>query len=157
MKSEATLIFGMYGGQSDLAENLGFVVLEEPAFCLGEAKGLAKVSFPDEDGDEVYIPQSRKIKSKTMEVRVGCTGKNKGECINALAMLEICLLEAGAINVYSQWMGVGYAGCSYGGSKDAETCVMSNEEIMTVTLIFEIHEPKNFWDPYETTNIQEDQ
>lgn len=151
MSKEYSLTIKNSAGQKDLLDDFGFVVTEIPYVSRGETKDLAKVDYPDEDGEDVYIPQQMKFKARTMEVKVcyTCNLNDEGAKKSAVALdeLEAYLASGGAISVYSPWTDRGFTGCSYGGAKDAEYSKMGPYEVMEATLVFNVHNPMSTYKP----------
>lgn len=131
------------GDAKDLLDNFNFVVLEMPFVSKGELKELAKAEYPDEDGEDVYVPAQRRFKSRTISVKIGYEG-GAGTAFNAFSSLEGWLAGAGMMSVYSEWIGAGYNECTYEGvSDDLKYTTMVNSDILEVTIKFAVHNPTN--------------
>lgn len=139
MNAEYSLLMQHPGGAvNDLEDTFGFVLLEIPMIAGGEVKELAKNDWPDEDGDDVYIPSQLHFKAGTMKVKVGYTTEGGMSCQEALNILETYLSQ-GEQKLYSEWTKQGFEHCSLKGISDVDHFKVANTETITCDIDFYIH------------------
>lgn len=130
------------GAVKDLCDDFDFVVIEMPFVTRGELKEIAKTEYPDEDGEDVYVPKVRHYKPGSADIKIGYKGRI-GTSFIALSNLESWLASAGLMGFYSEWSKAGFAECSYTGSYDAKLTTMCSSEVLEATIRFAIHNPTN--------------
>lgn len=125
----------------DLVEDFGFVVTESmPAIAMMQAKDPVKTDWPDEHGEDVYIPQHTAFKAISFTIPVGYNGA-KGSASAALRALQTYLSTIGSITLYNEQRKGGYTECSFNGCDEPTISTDMEYDILETKLKFTAHDP----------------
>lgn len=125
----------------DLVDDFDFVVTENmPAITAGDTKDVVKTEWPDEHGDDVFVPRKLAFKSTIIDIPVGYTGA-KGTSFEALRALTDFLSSNGSVTIYNEQRKAGYTCCVFSGVSDAEVSLNGEFEILTAKIKFNVYDP----------------
>lgn len=140
--------------KKDLLADFDFVCLAGASYPhVGKFKDLEKTSWYDEDGDDVYIPETLRAESIELEIPIGCEGDGASDKVRAkLDALTNFLsgrsgaLDAGGLGIYMPFEEKGFNGCYLKEIKDTEYQKMGAYEILCCSLVFGVANPMNTYD-----------
>lgn len=143
------------GTQKDLLEDFGFVCLEGETFPTAtKMKELEKLSWADEDGDDVYIPNRLRCEGEDLSIPIGIDATKRSvsarsdvhgklETLRDFLVGKTEPLNKEGMRVYLMKYEIGYKGCYLKEIADIEYNQQGKYEILTCTLVFGVLNPLN--------------
>lgn len=125
----------------DLVDDFGFVCTTgAPLFAPLEMKDVAKTEWPDEHGEDVFIPNKRGYKAVSISIPVAYTGKisSSGKALRALTDY---LTSNGSLTIYSELSGCGFDICTFDGVDNSVLTPCGNYEVLECNIKFCAHDP----------------
>lgn len=138
----------------ELGSDYGFYETESKFYGGGAVKDIAKRDWPDEDGDDEYVPEAMKLKAYEMEVKFGWKGDKYGANA-ALEALQAYLL-GGTMKVYDSYHAIGRQGVRFEEISDDAELVRDDAEgdILIITVKLKVNDPKSVVEPVEGADAE---
>lgn len=131
-------------GVKDSLTDFGVVCTNIPFMPKGEAKELAKNDWPDESGEDTYIPEVIPTQAYDWEIEMAYKGALKSCYTNIKAFTDYLTGRdgsGGAMKVYSSYTGVGRQNVHYQNIGDFEFTKSNIDEVLTFTLTLRVTDP----------------
>lgn len=128
----------------DSFEDFGIVCTDVPFMPKGEAKELANNDWPDESGEDAYIPDT--IPTQAFDWEIGMAYKGALTTCHTKIKSFLDYLtgrdgSGGAMKVYSSYTGIGRQYVHYKSVSDFEFVKSNMDEVLTFTLTLRVTDP----------------
>lgn len=128
----------------DSLTDFGIVCTDAPFMPFGEVKELASNDWPDEDGEDTYIPAQIPLASYDMEIGLAYKG-GLGSCYTKIKAFRDYLTgrdnNGGAMKVYLPYPGIGRQNVYFKSMTDWEFDKSDVDEVLTATLTLRVTDP----------------
>lgn len=131
----------------ELGADFGFYETESKFYGGGTAKDVAKRDWPDEDGDDEYVPEALYLKAYDMEVKFGY----KGDKYSANAKLKTLqdYLCGGTMKLYDSYHAIGRQGVRFEAIDDDAELVRDDVDgdILIIKVKWKVNDPRTEIEP----------
>lgn len=148
-----SLLVKIDGSESavDVLQAYGMVLEDMPSVIPLTPKNIYSHSWPDEDGDDEYIPEVIRYEAVKAEFTFGCRSYSADNTVFDMLSAFIAFLQSGTFSFYGERSGIGRQHVRFAELHDdarySRHTLRRNgadvtEEILSFTVTFKINDPK---------------
>lgn len=150
----------MYMGAAvkDSLKDFGIVCTEVPFLPFSEMKELPTRDWPEEDGEDVYVPSRLAMKAYDMEISFCYKGGAKSAYDGIKKFIDYLTGEDGespVLKIYSPYTGIGRKSVYLKEYGDDDFFLDVEEDVVLFSMTFRITDPKTDIKPIYGTGEQE--
>lgn len=131
----------------ELGADFGFYETESKFYGGWSVKDVAKRDWPDEDGDDEYVPTDLKLKAYDMQVKFGYKG-DKYSANEKLSALQEYLCS-GTMRIYDSYNAIGRQGVRFASIDDDAELVRDDVDgdILIISVKLKVNDPRTAVEP----------
>ena len=135
----------------DVFQSYGMVLEDMPSIIPLTPKNIYSHSWPDEDGDDEYIPGTIRYEAVEVDFTFGCKSLSTDRTVFDMLSDFLAFLQSGTFSFYGEHNGIGRQGVRFSELQDdaqyhKHTLRSSgedmSEEVLIFTVTLKINDPK---------------
>lgn len=139
------------GAVTDVFQSYGMVLEDMPSVIPLVPKNIYSHSWPDEDGDDEYVPEVIRYEAVEAEFTFGCRSYSADSTVFDMLSAFIAFLQSGTFSFYGERSGIGRQNVRFAELHDdarySRHTLRRNgadvtEEILSFTVTLKINDPK---------------
>lgn len=142
---------GNDGAVTDVFQSYGMVLEDMPSVIPLVPKNIYSHSWPDEDGDDEYIPETIRYEAAECDFTFGCSSTDSSNTVFDKLNTFLEWLRSGTFSFYCEYSGIGrqnvrlselHDDARYSKHTLRRNGVDVTEEVLSFTVTFKINDPK---------------